>query len=140
MKKRNLLTVWAKRAIPALALAGTAGLTLPSCEKEPIEQHDEVIYYYSNNNNPKWKIDTLNRYAADKCVRNVYITVAPGEKFTALSSNSISSRRRDLQQVMDISSKFSGRGNFEFMPGACTRGDSLDFVAMGFTINKQNQR
>ncbi len=65
------LTIWAKRAIPALALAATAGVIWPSCEKE-IEQHDEVIWYYHNNNhNPKWNLDTLHKYAVDKHVRYI---------------------------------------------------------------------
>ena len=139
MKKQNLLTIWAKRAVPALAFAGVAGLTLPSCEKE-IEQHDEVIWFYAtNNNNPRFGPDTIQKYAADKHVRNIYITVAPGETFTHLSSSLISVRRLDLQMAMDESPKCHGRGNFVFTPGECTYGDSLDFVKMGFIINKQNQ-
>ncbi|MDE6515654.1 MAG: hypothetical protein K2L03_06420 [Bacteroidales bacterium] len=136
MKKQNLLTIWAKRAIPALALAA---MVLPACEK-PVEQHDEVIlYYYNNNNNPKWNMETLNKYAADKTVRNVYITVAPGEKFTSLTSDDISFTRRELQNAMNVSQKNKGTGNFLFTPGRCLYGDSLDFVAMGFTVNQQNQ-
>lgn len=75
MKKQNLLTIWAKRAIPALALAGVAGLTLPSCDKEPeqIQQHDEeILYYYNNNNNLRYSPDTVNKYVADKSVRHIY--------------------------------------------------------------------
>ena len=81
MKKQNLLTIWAKRTIPALALAGVAGLTLPSCEKE-IEQHDEEILYYNNNiNNPRFGSDTIQKYAADKHVRNIYNSCARGDVF-----------------------------------------------------------
>ena len=141
MKKQNSVRCWAKRMFCLLALTATAVLTLPSCEKEPeqIQQHDEEIYYYyDNNNNPKWSVDTLSKYAADKTVRNVYITVAPGEVFTNLTSDDISFSRRGLQNAMSISSKNKGRGNFVFVPGRCTYGDSLDFVAMGFTINQQN--
>ena len=68
-----------------------------------------------------------------------YITVAPGETFLGLGPNNISTTRRVLQMAMNESSKCHGRGNFEFTPGVCTRGDSLDLVAMGFTVNKQNQ-
>lgn len=133
------LMIWAKRAVLALALAATAGVMLPSCEKE-IEQHDEVIwYYYNNNENPQWKLDTLNKYVADKHVRRIYITVAPWETFKYCNVDNISSKRRELQDVMDFSAKFSGRGNFDFKPGVCTYGDSLDFLAMGFTINQQNR-
>ena len=141
--KKNLLTIWVKRAVPALALAGVAGLTLPSCEKEPeqIKQHDEEIFYYSdNNNNPRLNLDTIRSYANSEKVRFIYITVANGKQFISWNSNGISSIRYELQLVKDISSKVKGRGNFEFTPGVCTYGDSLDFVAMGFTINQQNQR
>ncbi|MDE6515856.1 MAG: hypothetical protein K2L03_07450, partial [Bacteroidales bacterium] len=129
MKNKNLLTLWAKCAVPALALAA---MVLPACEK-PVEQHDEEILYYYDNNNPKWNMETLNKYAADKTVRNIYIAVAPGEVFTSLASDNISFRRRELQNAMNVSPKCHGRGNFEFTPGCCTYGDSLDFVAMGFT-------
>ena len=136
MKNKNLLTLWAKRAVPALALAA---MVLPACEN-PVEQHDEEILYYENNNhNPKWNMETLNKYAADKTVRNIYITVAPGEVFTNLTSDDISFRRRGLQNAMNVSPKCHGRGNFIFVPGLCLYGDSLDIIAMGFTVNQQNQ-
>ncbi|MDE6111950.1 MAG: hypothetical protein K2G46_00860 [Bacteroidales bacterium] len=78
MKKQNLLTIWAKRAVPALALAA---MVLPACEK-PVEQHDEVILYYNNNlNNPKFGPDTIQKYAADKHVRNIYNSCARGDVF-----------------------------------------------------------
>ena len=137
MKKQNLLTIWAKRAVPALALAA---MVLPACKKEPdqIQQHDEEILYYTNNNeNPKWKRDTINKYASDKSVRCIYIV--PAESFIYFNSDNISASRRELQKVMDISSKCRGRGNFEFTSGVCTYGDSLDLVAMGFTVNQHNQ-
>ena len=57
----------------------------------------------------------------------------------SLSSSSISVRRLELQMAIDESFKCKGRGNFNFKPGMCTYGDSLDLVKMGFTINKQNQ-
>ena len=69
----------------------------------------------------------------------IYIAVAPGEKFTNYGPNNISRLRLFLENKMDISSKISGRGNFEFKPGVCTYGDSLDIVKMGFTVNQQNQ-
>ena len=138
--KKNVLTVWAKRALPALALAGVAGLTLPSCEKEP-EKHDvNVPFYYDNTNNKELEDASLRKYAADKSVRNIYITVVPGEDFTNLASDNISRLRLFVKNKMDISSKNQGRGNFAFAPGVCTYGDSIDIVKMGFTINQQNQR
>lgn len=134
------LTIWAKRAVLTLALAATAGVMLPSCEKDKIQQHDEVIWFYSNNlDNLRFGPDTIQKYAADKHVRYIYITVAPGEKFTSFSSSNISACRRELQMAMSESPKCHGRGNFEFEPGFCNRGDSLDFVAMGFTVNQQNR-
>ena len=136
MKKQNLLTIWAKRAIPALALVT---MLLPACEK-PVEQHDvNVPFYHDNTNNKELEDASLRNYAADKSVRNIYITVVPGETFTNLGPNNISYLRLFLEGKMDISSKNQGRGNFEFIPGTCTYGDSLGIIKMGFTINKQNQ-
>ena len=145
MKTQNLLTVWAKRALCLLALAATAGLMLPACDKnkideEPFEQYDEEIYYYHNNNdNPKWHVDTIRKYASDKYIRYIYITIAPGETFTHLDSYEIAWHRRQLQFAMKETPKCRGRGNFEFTPGCCLTPDSLDFVDMGFTVNQQNQ-
>ena len=58
---------------------------------------------------------------------------------TWFNKDNIAASRRELQSVMKVSNKIAGRGNFEFKPGVCTYADSLDFVAMGFTVNKQNQ-
>lgn len=139
MNKQNLLTIWAKRAIPALALAAVAVLTLPSCEKE-IEQHDVIIpYYKDNNNNLEIRDEKIQAYAADKQVRNIFITVMPEEIFTDWWSGYISKARSRLSETMSLSPKIRGRGNFEFKPGECMPGDSLDFVKMGFTVNQQNQ-
>ena len=144
MKRTNHPTIWAKRALCLLALAATASLILPACDKnkideEPIVQHDEVIYYYYNNNyNLRYSPDTVHKYDADERVRYIYITVKDGEKFTSCQSDHISFHRREIQFAMKESSKCRGRGNFMFEPGQCTYGDSLDFVAMGFTVNQQN--
>ena len=71
MKKQNLLTIWAKRAIPALALAM---VTFAACEKE---QHDVTIPYYNNNGNTEYLDDNIIRgYANDKLVRNIYNSYA----------------------------------------------------------------
>ena len=135
-------TQWITRIFCLSILITSIILISQSCEKEnDIEQHDAVIwYYYINKNNPQWKTDTLNKYAADKHIRNIYITVAPGESFKNASTENISALRYDIQDVMNISPKFSGRGNFDFTPGVCAYGDSMDLVKMGFTINQQNQR
>ena len=135
-------TQWITRILCLSILITSVVLISQSCEKEnDIEQHDAVIwYYYINNNNPQWKRDTLNKYAADKHIRNIYITIAPGESFENAGTGAISARRYDLQNAMNISPKFSGRGNFDFTPGVCAYGDSMDLVKMGFTINQQNQR
>ena len=135
-------TQWITRIFCLSILLTSVVLISQSCEKEnDIERHDMVVwYYYFNNDNPQWKWDTLTRYAADKHIRNIYITIAPGESFKSISTEGISARRYDLQDVMSISPKFSGRGNFDFTPGVCLYGDSMDLVKMGFTINQQNQR
>lgn len=132
------LTIWAKRAIPALALAATAGVMLPSCEKE---KHDVTIPFYNDNNENTELLDDniIRGYANDKQVRNIFITIMPGEIFTNWASGDISAIRSALSKKMAISPKIRGRGNFEFRPGYCMYGDSMDFVAMGFTVNQQNR-
>ncbi len=127
-----------KWAFLALPLA----LLLPvSCDKEPIEQHDEVIYYYNNNNNNlRFSIDTLQKYASDKKVRNIYITIAPGETFKALTSSTVNVRKIELQLAKRIAPrKVVGRGNFIFTSGECAYVDSLDLVSLGFSVNQQNR-
>lgn len=132
--KRNLLILWAKRVIPALALAM---VTLAACDKE---KHDVTILYYNDNrgNTEYLDNDIIRGYANDKLVCNIYITIAPGEIFTNWTTDVISEKRLRLAEKMAISPKIHGRGNFEFKLGYCMPGDSLDFVVMGFTINQQN--
>ncbi len=123
---------WAFLALPLALLLPT------SCDKE---QHDVTIPFYQNNNgNTEFLDDNIIRgYANDKSVRCIYITVMPGEVFTNWIPDDISIGRLLIANKMAISPKIHGRGNFEFKPGYCTYGDSLDFVKMGFTINQQNR-
>lgn len=119
------------------------GLALLSCEKEmdDSDKLDVVIPYYNNNNyNPELLTeDILRDYAMKDCVRHIYITIMPGEKFTNLSTGTISLKRSALAKRMAISPKISGRGNFVFSPGNCAVEDSLALVEMGFTINQQDK-
>lgn len=129
------LMIWTKRIV--LVLAVTAGVMLPSCEKEKYDVN--VPFYYDNTDNKELEDESLRNYASDKYVRNIWIYIVPGEKFTDLAADNISRLRLILSGKMDISPKVRGRGNLIFRPGACTYGDSLDFVKMGFTVNQQNQ-
>lgn len=72
MNTTEKLTIWARRAIPALALAATAGVMLPSCEKEKEKYDVNVPFYYDNDSNKELEDASLRNYAADKCVRNIY--------------------------------------------------------------------
>ncbi len=135
MERTSHLTIWAKRAIHALALAGMA---LTACDKE---QHDVTIPFYNNNNGNTEYLDdnVIRNYANDKLVRSIYITIMSGEIFTNWTTDVISEKRLRLADKIAISPKIHGRGNFVFRPGYCMPGDSLDFVRMGFTVNQQNQ-
>lgn len=96
-----------------------------------------MIPFYGNNNyNLEWSIESLSNYAAHECVRNIFITIAPGEKFTSLTTEDKPFLRYKMDAVMAISPKISGQGNFVFAPGDCAYGDSSRFVEIGFTVNQ----
>ena len=75
--KKNLLTIWAKRAVPALALAGVAGLTLPSCEKEPKEEPYRAPYekelFFTKGSYDSIEPLVLKHFANDKACTYIYM-------------------------------------------------------------------
>ena len=139
--KKNLLTIWAKRAVPALALAGVAGLTLPSCEKE----NDKPIYrapyekelFFDEYNMDSISFDNVRKYAKDTACKHIYLTVAEDNDFTPYGTNNILGLRNMLQECINFSNNISGRGDFHFRPNTASVNDSLWFVQNGWTIRQK---
>lgn len=135
--KKNVLTVWAKRAIPALALAG---LTLPSCEKE----NDKPIYRapyekelrFNETNDDSISVSNITKYLNDTACKHIYMVVMPDNNYTGFEAQNIEVLRKVLQQRIDLGNNISGRGDFLFRPGAASVNDSLWFVQNGWTILK----
>ena len=139
--KKNVLTIWVKRAVPALALAG---LTLTACEKE----NDKPIYrapyekelFFKNGKMDSVQEPVVKKYVDDTACKHIYLTVMDDNDFTGYSRESVESLHRFLQQRIELSNNISGRGDFRFSPGLANVNDSVWFVQNGWTVNKCWQR
>lgn len=146
MNKKNLLTIWARRAIPALALAATAGVMLPSCEKEPIEK--KLIYrapyekelFFQRGKMDSISVENVQKYSRDTACKHIYMVVEESNDYTPYETDNINGLRRTLQQRIDLGYNISGRGDFRFCPGLVDVNDSLWFVQNGWTVNRCWQR
>ena len=140
--KKNLLTIWVKRAVPALALAGVAGLTLPSCEKEPVEKAPvyrapyEKELRFNETNDDSISVSNITKYLNDTACKHIYMVVMPDNNYTGFEAQNIEVLRKVLQQRIDLGNNISGRGDFLFRPSAANVNDSLWFVQNGWTILK----
>ncbi len=144
--KRNLLTVWAKRVVLALALTltGAAGLMLPSCEKEP--KPTEIVYpyrdpyektlWFSSEEPDSIQPKIIKYFANDPACTHIYLTLTAKARDDALPSSFITNVRKELQKRVEISPKVSGRGDWWFQSGNALPADSLWFVQNGWTVNQ----
>ena len=139
--KKNVLTIWAKRAVPALALAG---LTLTACEKE----NDKPIYrapyekelFFKNGKMDSVQEPVVRKYVEDTACKHIYMVVESDNNYTAYEAEDIGIIRTQLQSRVELSSKVLGRGDFRFSPGLANVNDSVWFVQNGWTVNKCWQR
>ena len=137
---KTILNRWMSGWSVVLLLGLSMGVSSCGKEMDDSDKLDVTIpFYYDNDYNLEWSIESLSNYAAHECVRNIFIAIVPGEKFTNLATGNISILRRKMDAVMAISPKISGRGNFVFSPGNCAYGESLRFVEIGFTVNQQER-
>ncbi|MCM1169279.1 MAG: hypothetical protein NC324_05015 [Bacteroides sp.] len=140
MEKRNLLMIWAERVFFALALAGTAGLMLPACEKEK----DKPIYrapyekelFFKQGKMDSVQEPVVKKYVDDTACKHIYMVVESDNNYTAYDAEDINIIKTQLQRRIDISNKVSGRGDFLFRPGAANTADSIWFGQNGWTILK----
>lgn len=147
MKKTLKYRYSLKRALPMLALAG-AGL-MASCEKKTDDPYAgyidpvKVLKFGDCLGLDSIQYDNVMKYANDpRITKIIYFldSVNDNNNMTGFTKKNISEVRGILQERLDYTSKATGAGNFEFIPGRTLIEDSLWFVANGWTINKQNQR
>ncbi len=144
MKKQNILTVWAKRAVPALALAGATGLMLPSCDKEPDTQTTTPVYrapyekelLFGSDNADSIAVPVVKRYADDTACKKNYLTTKPRCDFTNGAEFVNKWRTIILEPALAVSEKVTGRGNIYIYdkPGAIYTNDSIWFVQNGWNV------
>ena len=125
-----------------LGIAG-ASLFLGGCEKnEPqrdIELHfnqdDFSAISYEDIYGHRHISELAKAYADDPQVGRIYV-IPDGNWSNWLNVNGL--RKNGLEPLFDYSSKFIGKGDFNFYPGAASLvpEDSLWYVSKGFTINK----
>lgn len=139
--KTNLLTVWAKRAVPALALAGMA---MTACDKEPVEKAPvyrapyEKELRFNNVNSDSIEMPIVQKFARDTACKHIYLTVTDDNNYTNLNANYINDVRNILDERIQLApNKTSGRGNFRFMRGVIRLEDSVWYVQNGWTINQR---
>ncbi|MCM1532110.1 MAG: hypothetical protein NC048_07210 [Bacteroides sp.] len=141
MEKRNLLMIWAKHAFFALALAGTAGLMLPACEKEK----DKSIYrapyekelFFNQDNVDSVGDKNVRKYVDDTACKHIYMVVESDNDYTGYSTEDINIVKTILQRRVELSDKVSGRGDFHFRPNTASVNDSLWFVQNGWTVRQK---
>ena len=141
--KTNLLTIWAKRAAPALALAG---LSLTACEKEPVEKNTTPIYRapyekelrFNNNSVDSIEMPIVQKFTRDTACKHIYLTVTDDNNYAGCDADAIAYIRNYLDERIQLApNKTSGRGNFRFMRGVARPADSIWYVQNGWTINQR---
>lgn len=141
MKRKNLLTVWAKRAVPSLALAGMA---MTACDKEPVEKAPvyrapyEKELRFNNVNSDSIKMPIVQKFARDTACKHIYLTVTDDNNYRNIDADDINTLRNILNDRIQLApDKTSGRGNFRFMRGVIRLEDSIWYVQNGWTINQR---
>ena len=136
--KTNLLTVWAKRAVPALALAGMA---MTACDKEPVEKAPvyrapyEIELGFDAFNLDSIAIPFVQKFARDTACKHIYLTHRTPTSFYGSSSNGITEVRDYLNERIQLApNKTSGRGEFVFQHGVILPTDSVWFVQNAWTL------
>lgn len=155
MQFKKVVPYKIRRLIPMLGMAG-ATLFMGGCEKEePIVPTRDVEIELDqgvpekvialDENGDRCPSDLAKYYVEDPNIRRIYLV--PVGSWTNCRDREITSlRHATLELLLNYSSKFRGKGDFNFRIGEASKvpEDSLWYVANGWTINKkyleQNQR
>ena len=147
MKLKNKIPYNIKKTLPILSLAA-ASLFISSCDKEDepivptIDVELEVNQFslerlYESENGVFSPGELAVKYAQDPLIRTVYLVpIGSWSNFSALNISEF--RKFILKSFFDYSSKFKGKGDFNFALGEASKvpEDSLWYVSKGWTINK----
>lgn len=144
----NLLTIWVKRAIPALALA--AGL-MSGCNKpddveddveadpyaEPIDPVKVLKFGDSDIGYDSIGYNNVMKYANDPRITKIIYFLDSNNNnnnYTGYRTKNISQLRADLAERLNYTPKATGAGTFIFLKGRASSADSLWFVQNGWEI------
>lgn len=142
MKRKNLLTVWAKRVLPMFAMVG-AGL-MAGCEKpvvndepyaEPIDPV-KVLPFGKRFDLDSIQYDNVMKYANDPRITKIiyFVDSINNNDYFGATSNNISMLRKNLQERLDYTPKATGGGIFIFGQGEAAPADSLWFIQNNWEI------
>lgn len=141
MKAQNILTVWAKRAVPVLALAA---MLLPACDKEPdtatgpsepvYREPYEKTLWFSHNDGDSITLPIVKKFANDTACTKIYLTAKPNCSFTRGPEAINRIRNGVLQPALDVSPKVTGRGDIyiDDAPNQIYYDDSVWYVQNGW--------
>ncbi|MCM1041033.1 MAG: hypothetical protein NC396_01210 [Bacteroides sp.] len=141
MKNLNLLTILAKRAFFALALAGT-GL-MAGCDKKTEDPYSQpidpvqVLKFGEYFKNDSIQYENVMKYANDPRITTIIYfmdSINNNNNYGGHNTSNISFIREYLQERLNYTSKATGSGTFKFMAGAASPEDSLWFVQNGWQI------
>ena len=141
MKFKKTVPYKIRRALSMAAIIGAPILPIAaSCHEIEPEQHDVEIVFDDTNADNILTFETLQNYANDKTIKAIYLV--PTGHWNGLVDHNITYFRKNLQPLLNISSKIRGRGDFDFALGEASKvpADSVWFVQQGWTINKAYQR
>ncbi len=129
---------WAFLALPLVLL-------LPSsCDKEPQEEKYEYPYsepyektlWFNSREADSIHPKIIRYFAGDPACTHIDLTLLPGSRDDALTTEIITTIRKELQKRVEISPKVSGRGDWWFHRDWILPADSLWFVEHGWTVNQ----
>lgn len=129
-----------------LALAATAGVMLPGCDKDPIEQKPiyrapyEKELLFDNYSIDSIKVPVVQKYADDTACKKIYLTVDEDNNFSAWNAEGMSFLRTEfLQPAVEVSPKVTGNGAIRFRPARFSiyPADSIWYVQNGWTFRQR---